>query len=340
MWVVTPGGTLSWMRDLLTIAVHPSQFPDRIRHAILSSLRSRQINPKLHYGSTTQTLRWLALHETLSPARAEPGCSGMYEACFDFLVERFSTAHIHVVSLGCGGGWKEALLLEKLQKTGMDCSYTPVDVSTSMVIVARQAALGAAPQCRCHPIVADLAEADDLGPIIGSLEPENTPQLITCFGLLPNFEPHVLGSRLKSLVRKGDILALSANLAPGNDYRGGVRSVLGQYDNPPTRDWLAGLLEDLGFTVSEGALAFRIEESAEALGLLRIVAELVLNRDCRIEFHSEHFEFEVGACIRTFFSYRYTPSLVRSFLRISGLDAQESWISPSGEEGAFVAAAC
>ncbi len=53
------------------VTIHASQFPERVRSDLLASLRRRAINPKFHYDSLKQTLKWLALHEAHSPARTD-----------------------------------------------------------------------------------------------------------------------------------------------------------------------------------------------------------------------------------------------------------------------------
>ena len=64
--------------------------------------------------------------------------------------------------------------------------------------------------------------------------------------MIPNFEPQVILPKLASLVRPADFLLFSANLAPGKNYAAGMKKILPQYDNAPTRDWLMTFLLDLG----------------------------------------------------------------------------------------------
>jgi hypothetical protein len=126
---------------------------------------------------------------------------------------------------------------------------------------------------------------------------------------------------------------LSANLAPGPDYRSGVQGVLPGYDNPQTRAWLLAFLEDLGTEPGDGAVHFSIEEAG---GLLRIVADFRFLRDRELIVHSEHFAFVLGDSVRLFFSYRHTPDKVRQLLQAHGLRVMEQWITASQEEGVFM----
>jgi uncharacterized SAM-dependent methyltransferase len=125
----------------------------------------------------------------------------------------------------------------------------------------------------------------------------------------------------------------SANLAPGPDYAEGVRRVLPQYDNQPTRDWLMIFLLDLGVELEDGDLSFNIEERGK---LKRIAAHFQFLRARRIEVDRESFAFSAGDAIQLFFSYRYTPGLVTAALSDHGLQVRAQWITASGEEGVFL----
>jgi uncharacterized SAM-dependent methyltransferase len=70
--------------------------------------------------------------------------------------------------------------------------------------------------------------------------------------------------------------------------------------------------------------------------LQRVVGTFHFTRACRIEVESDTFDFTAGAALRLFFSYRYTPSRVRTALARHGLIVSEAWITQSGEEGVFL----
>src|ERR1022692_2297544 len=123
------------------VAIHPSQFPENIRRDLLASLRSRRVNHKFHYDSVRQTQKWLALHQVYSPARNDENCRAIYEHAFEAAAAKIKTKCVHVIGLGCGGGQKDTRLLKLLKGGGKKIFYTPCDVSSAMVLVARQAAL-------------------------------------------------------------------------------------------------------------------------------------------------------------------------------------------------------
>jgi L-histidine Nalpha-methyltransferase len=312
------------------VTIHSSQFPDPVRRDLLASLRDRRVNHKFHYDSIKQTVKWLALHEAHSPARTDQNCLDTYDLAFDETAARIKSKTIHVIGLGCGGGQKDARLLQLLKKRGRKISYTPSDVSPAMALVAREAALKVLPEKNCFPFVCDLATARDLPALLANRH----PSLITFFGMIPNFEPDEILPKLAALVRKMDYLLFSANLAPGADYSAGVKKILPQYNNPLTHDWLLTFLLDLGVERGDGTLRFEIEEGA--MKLKRVMARFHFSKTREIVVHGEKFKFRRGESIQLFFSYRYTPERVEKHLARHGLEIQAQWLAPSGEEGVFL----
>ena len=318
------------MKAIANVAIHASQFPENVRRDLLASLRTRRVNHKFHYDSVKQTQKWLALHQIYSPSRNDADCAATYDRAFIEAAKQIKSKRVHVVGLGCGGGLKDTRLLKLLKADGKEIFYTPCDVSTAMVLIARETAMSVVPVKNCFPFVCDLASTNDLTAALATRH----PSLVTFFGMIPNFEPQKILPKLASLVRPKDFLLFSANLAPGKDYAAGVRKVLPQYDNPPTRDWLLTFLLDLGIERRDGKLHFAIEPGG--LGLKRVVARFHFNRHSRIQIESKPFEFQRGESIRLFFSYRYTPALVRKNLAKHGLEVLDHWITQSEEEGVFL----
>lgn len=324
------------MNTAAEITIHPSQFPDAVRRDLLESLRSRQIHPKFHYESVKQTYRWLLVHRACSPFRNDPDCQRVYEAAFAAAAAQHPALKAHVIGLGCGDGQKELRLLRHLAALGRDLLYTPCDVSVPMVLLAREAALALMPEENCQPLVCDLATAADLPEFFQTRRPAEVPRLITCFGLLPNFDPDLLLPKLAALLRPHDRLLLSANLAPGPDYVAGVERVLPQYDNEPTHDWLMTLLQDLGVEREDGRLGFAIQEYPPGAGLRRIAALFRFERPRVLNVEGERLEFAPGETILVFFSYRHTPDRIRRLLARHGLELREQWVTDSEEEGVFL----
>jgi L-histidine N-alpha-methyltransferase len=318
------------------VAIHPSQFPEQIRRDLLQSLRVRQVNHKFHYDSVKQTRKWLALHQAWSPARSDADCAAIYDAGFAAAAERIGTRSVHLIGLGCGGGQKDTRLLALLARRGRGVAYTPADVSVAMVLVARAVALSVVLAKDCHPLVCDLAGAEDLAKVLARQTRPDAARLITFFGMIPNFEPAVILPRLAALLRRNDHLLFSANLAPGANYARGVRRILPQYDNELTRDWLLTFLLDLGVERRDGELRFGIADDPAGDGLKRVEARFHFARSRRVLVEEEFFEFRAGESIGLFYSYRHTPELAGALLARHGLKVLDQWIAKSGEEAVFL----
>ncbi|HUE36628.1 MAG TPA: L-histidine N(alpha)-methyltransferase, partial [Candidatus Acidoferrum sp.] len=247
------------MSALANVTVHSSQFPETVRRDLLNSLRARKIAHKFHYDSVKQTQKWLALHQQYSPSRHDDGCRAIYEQSFKVAAAQIKSRQVHLIGLGCGGGQKDARLLKLLKAHVRQIFYTPSDVAVAMVLTARRTALAVCPEKDCFPLVCDLETANDVPAVFTAPAARRAARIITFFGMIPNFEPALILPKLASLVRPKDILLFSANLAPGENYDAGVKKILPQYDNAPTRDWLMTFLFDLGIEKNDGELSFEIE---------------------------------------------------------------------------------
>ena len=322
------------MNTSVSVAIHPSQFPENVRRDLLASLRKRRVNHKFHYDSLKQTQKWLALHEAHSPARYDKNCLTTYDQAFIATAEKIKSKSVHVIGLGCGGGQKDVQLLKQLQSRGKKISYAPGDVSVAMVLVAQQAALKVLAEKNCFPFVCDLATTKNLLALFSESGSPRAARLITFFGMIPNFELRRILPKLTESLRPNDFLLFSANLAPGDDYASGMKKILPQYDNPLTRDWLLTFLFDLGIEPRDGELRFAIENGG--LSLQRVMARFYFSCARQINVGGEKFSFASGESIQLFFSYRYTPERVRKILARYGLGVSEQWIADSGEEGVFL----
>ncbi len=321
----------------VSVRIHENQTPDRLRDGLVQSLQSRRLANKFHYDSPKQAARWLALHQAFSPSRTDPECAAVYDRAYAQAADGdcMGSGRIHLIGLGAGGGQKDTRLLRLLRERAADVTYWPVDSSASLVLVARQTALAVIAADQCHPLVCDFEATKDLPAFFDGVIPPGQPRLITFFGMLPNFEPDCILPGVAALVRPGDQLLLSANLVPGPDYAAGIRQVLPQYDNPLTREWLLTLPSDLGIEAEDGELRFSVEPCPRTPGLLRIEAGLHFVRRVAVAVEAQRIGFEVGERLRLFYSYRYTPGLLREVFGPRTLRETGSWVSASGEEGVF-----
>jgi L-histidine N-alpha-methyltransferase len=316
------------------LIIHESQFPAQVRRDLLASLRTRQINHKFHYDTAKQAQKWLAVHETYSPARLDPDCTRIYDDAFAGAIHQVVGKRVNLIGLGAGGGQKDARLLEMLSATNKDIVYRPVEGGTAMALIAREESLRIIAPGRCFPLVCDLANTR-LSEILEIPGREEATRVFTFFGMLPNFEPGVILTELAGGLRAGDVLLVSANLAPGPDYDGGIRKIMPFYDNPETRDWLMTFLLDLGIEERDGSLEFSVQNDPAGSGLKRIEANFKFARRRKFQVDSEQFQFEPRDSIRLFFSYRHTPELLQKILQSRGLRIAQQWITLSEEEGVF-----
>lgn len=324
------------MPAFIPITIHQTQWPTTLATQLRETLRTGEINPKFLYQSPRQVGQWLRLHEACSPARRAADVLATYDRAFEALVEQLGCSPVHLIGLGCGGGQKEAALLKRLTGGGSKVVFTGTDVSPGLLITALRAAWESVDPVQCFGLVCDLVEASDLHEFFDSQTPPGARRVVTCFGLIPAFEPHSFQALLRPLLRPGDLLLGSANLAPGPDYRHGVEQVLRQYDNTLTRDWLKGFLHEVGIESDSGEIRFRIEAAPALSGLLRIVATFEFHQVSQAVVERESFRFEPGTRLRLFSSYRHTVTSLKHLIAGASVEWVASWISESGEEGVFM----
>ncbi len=325
------------MKQNMEVWVNDSQSPEKDMKDWLECLRSRTMVHKFLYESSRQAARWLEVHRAFSPARTDQAVLQMYGSAFTKVAEGWRGSSVQLIGLGCGGGHKEVQLALALESRRHKVRFLAADASLPLVLSARHrfAAVMANPaQHIVSGWVLDIAEAD----LVGSLEElaGSEKRLITFFGMVPNFEPDIIFPRLASLLREGDQLLLSANLAPGPDYRAGVERILPLYDNSPTRRWLIGPLEAVGVSEEDARVDFSLVSRPPHGDLIRVQADLTFLRKVAVESEGEVFEYDQGQVFQLFYSYRHTPENLASTLGQYGLKIEKSWVAPSGEEGLFL----
>jgi chromosome segregation ATPase len=110
-------GEKEGMSSLVNVAIHTSQFPEKVRQDLRESLRTRLVNHKFHYDSVKQTQKWLALHQAYSPSRNDADVAAIYNQSFE-AATRIKAKKIHIIGLGCGGGQKDTRLARLLAERG------------------------------------------------------------------------------------------------------------------------------------------------------------------------------------------------------------------------------
>lgn len=317
------------------VYVHPSQFPEQVFQDYLASFTSRKINHKFHYDSVKQSQKWLKIHETFSPARQDEACVDAYAKCFQKTAEILNddSLSLNLIGLGCGGGEKDKLLVSHLFNNQRTLTYYPVDVSLSLAIISAQKVRGAFANLKVKPIVCDLLQSDDLISLTDRQEKRN---IITFFGMIPNFSPDEILPILSNFLEQGDLLLFSAYLAPGSDYLQGIQKVLTQYDNELTKEWLITVLLDAGIGREDGTIKFTIEDDGKNPQFKRIAAYFELEKDASFTLEGELIEWKKGELIRLFYSYRYTTSIVQDILNTYGINVVDYMEAANQEEGIYL----
>ena len=235
----------------------------------------------------------------------------------------------HVIGVACGDGVKERRLLGALAAAGrMGLPATPVDVSVPLVTAAAGAMAAVPGVDASHAVAADITAVPDLSPLLAPRRAGT--RLVTLFGVISTLGPGALAPAT-SLLDPGDLLLVSANLLA--DRPGARDAVMAQYDNPPTRDWLAAVLEDIGIA-DAGPITFRWDDAADGpviVGEVTPAATVVARVD------GLEVSMPAGAPIRVLESYRHTPDALARLAARQGLDLRDVITSPSGEEGVAVA---
>lgn len=318
---------------VLSLGIHPSEFPARIRESILNGLKQGRIPGRLLYQAPGQAQRWLDYHQAYSPSRTDPRLGTLYGAAFAAASAHLGAQPLVVVSLGCGGGHKDGDLFDAIAPERRGRSrYVPVDTSPALVVEALLHVTGRHAGLATHALVADLeAEPDLSGWLDGEVPPE-IPRLYCAFGLLPNLDPAALLAYLRRQLRPGDALLLSANLSPHGLAADGAR-ILAQYDNAPARAWVLGALESLGVPASEVTLRVEAVPVSTNGNWWRIEARAQPHRDLTLRLDGETVPWSAQAPLQLFHSHRFTPAALRERLKEARLEAFAAWEGAAGEEG-------
>lgn len=165
---------------------------------------------------------------------------------------------------------------------------------------------------------------------------EQERRIITFFGMIYNLYPQQILPILNNFLTEGDLLLLSANLAPGADYVRGIEKILPQYDNELTKDWLITVLEDVGVNRENGNIKFSIKDDDKNPSLKRVNACFELHNDVSFKLDEQLIEWKSGEKIGLFFSYRYTTAKLQEILGSYGINILNYWEAANQEEGVYL----
>lgn len=320
----------------ITLTFHESQYPEQVALQCRQGLRTRKLPGRLLYDSPAQAQRWLAYHQAYSPSRTEPELLALYERSFQAAIAALTGQPLHYVSLGCGGGNKDALFVRHALDHDGALHVSPTDTSAALVLETMLRLQAASPTLSASPLVVDLAAEPDLDPWLAQQEADGACRVFGCFGIIPNFGYAALLSYLRRLTRPGDLLLLSANLSPGSYDSTAAQRILPQYDNPYARAWFAGLLDSLGFAGSDLELSVRARPLREDGHIWRLQADAHVLRDVQLALYEESFAFREGEVLEVFFSNRFTPAALPQVLGDADFNVRQTWMLDSQEEGIYL----
>ena len=160
------------------------------------------------------------------------------------------------------------------------------------------------------------------------------PRVLTFFGLVPNFSPLAVTRLLHSVLRPGDILLASAHLAPvRTEDRGEIpaamNSILSQYDNPETLDWLNAALQIWNLDSLVEPPEMKI---GELEGIPAFLAFAPWKSEAPFERWGQRFSPKIKEPLRLFFSLRYTSALFETMLQGEGFRVERLSITSCRQE--------
>ena len=259
------------------------------------------------YSSPALGRLWKKVHQACSPFLHRPAVRRLYQRPTSVLRKTLAGPY-SLIALGCAEGTKEALLLLGMPKPAF---LLTADTNLSL---ARRAA-------RHLPARKKAFRNIDLSrPFPAFQFPTATARIFTLFGVLPNLEPVPLLCRIARLMKSGDWLLFSANLAPGKSGFAGARKVLSQYNNLPTRRWLEASVRRYRPKLPPGGLEFGVHPDPREKTLARIEARWIAHPKTWIIFSSR----------------RPTMAQVESWIRIAHLKKTARFLEPRGEEGLWL----
>jgi L-histidine N-alpha-methyltransferase len=319
----------------ITLTFHESQYPSQLAEQLRQGLRTRTLASKFLYDSPAQAQRWLAYHQAYSPSRTESDLLALYQQSFQVALETLPASGLHYISLGCGGGTKDVLLLQQAACRYTSLFFTPMDISAALVIETMLRLQHALPALPSFPLVVDLEVEPDLTALLKRPETPDTVRLLACFGMIPNFDYRTFLPYVRRLMRPTDRLLLSANLSP-TPYPEACSRILPQYDNSLARAWFTGLLESLGFSVPDMDLRIQATALRPDGHVWQIRTEVRFLRQVQLSLYEASFGFHAGDHLQLLFSNRFTPQVMPQILEAAGFSIMQTFLFASQEEGIYL----
>ncbi|MGV3772236.1 MAG: L-histidine N(alpha)-methyltransferase [Verrucomicrobiales bacterium] len=313
------------MDDSAHILVHPSRFPGEQAKLWFTALAENRIPSSFLYEGPAQMAHWLALHNEFSPAKTDSDCQELYRAAFTEALKHLKGPVVHLAAICAGDAGKDAGLIELLRSNGKVALFTAADTSLELLLSARAKISERFKGLQSSSIMLDVEGCSTLPALLKAIDPMASQRIITFFGTIHNFSTTKALSQVIKAVRSDDLFLLSANLAPAKDYHEALAKILEGYDNPLSRRWFWGALNNLGLFATDGELVIGIEGSPTREPLKRIEASFKFARAKTIEVFGRSFQYNPGDRLQVFISWRFTSDAVRSMLQEQALTLLGTW---------------
>ncbi len=259
----------------------------------------------------------------------------LYQDAYAAALTYLSNRPLHYVSLGCGGGRKDALFLQRARPQLPQLHYTPTDISAALVVETMRHIQASCPGLTSSPYVLDIEAEPDLNAELAPYDPADSVRLFYCFGIIPNVNHQTFLPYLRCTIRRGDFLLISANLSP-NPYPDAIAHIAPQYDNPHAHIWYSGLLESLGFPMSQVSTAVQAVPLREDGHIWQLRVYTICLEAFTLEVYDEFFSFDADERLQVFFSTRFTPEAMPDILADAGLQVLDAFLFASREEGIYL----
>ncbi len=172
-----------------------------------------------------------------------------------------------------------------------------------------------------HGLKADLTDPSHLAALEPA--PHDCPRLVMLVGnTLGAFDPTVMLSRLRLLVREGDILVIDGELGNDDATRAG-------YEHPANRAFALAPLRSIGLTESDGTLVFQSSNDVMP-GMYRLEKYFRLDKDRIVQMADERLHFKAGDCIHMNHSGKFERETFRFLFGQAGFDVIDECLSDDG----------
>jgi uncharacterized SAM-dependent methyltransferase len=291
---------------------------------LLESLERRQLPDYFLYLGEKGVRRWLELDQSDEfPIAAR--LTALLGSSMRLIVRQLP-ATFDLVSIGCGGGSKERLLLQSLGPR-QSARYFPVDVSSGMV----DAALARVEDLDVEA-TGVVALFEDLPAIA---EHWRRPVLLCMLGNnLCNYEPDSVMRAVRAELKPEDYFLFDCHLFSASaksiaEWEAGFARA---YQSDPNVRFNIGPLVDRGMDPKDCEFRLKLLPAETPFGRAFVTRKsITILNDVRINVGGVSVELSSGDTLSMGFTYKYRPSQIQGYLQQSGFVTVEEFLSRDGE---------